>query len=961
MSNNNFKNYLLNLGFSKREVSNNLKGNVYTHSVNLRNQTINVKYILVENNQRIFDTHKLLWNRNTDTSFIAVGKSKSHIINVKIKPNRDNPLAKGICIESFNYGVNSEDYKDIDIEKISKDYINSTYFFDFVRKNQRKKQEVDKDLLLNLLALRNNMLNGNNEQVVHLLILRCLFVKYLEDRKIFKHDFLSNILKSNKPQNLLNAFDEVCKINGDVFGEHRLTLLDISKKHLGYLTRFFECDYRSGQGTIFPYEFNSIPIQLISHVYEAFLKSDLKKGKGVYYTPSFVVDFMLSQTLKNNVRKNKKITILDPAVGSAAFLVESFKIIQESYGKDIDFEKKKWILENQLFGIDVDEQALQIAAFSLYLALLETEEAEFIKQKIETASPILPSLIGKTLKKTNAITENPFKGKHFGLIVSNPPWGSVPNDGLDEHKKERSVIDNKNGKYPEFNNVADYERSQAFLMKVSRWSNEDTIFTLIVKNSIFLNNGTSDFRLDFLNKYDIDTFYELSNYNKILFKKQVIGYIGEHKIETGASEPCAIIMFRNSKLSNNKLKYISPKLNKFSEYLDLIQYTSQDVSIIKQNRLIEINDYAWKVLVNESLEGLNLIEKLYQSKSDHYVIKSGRGFEPKSGEKEFGDPIYKNWIDIDCFERFSINKLKKFNWNQEFRNKRDCIFESKSIVFARRPLKRHENKLTAVVVNQNVVFKDNLVFVKIKEGEEYVKNYSLFLGLLNSSLVGYFLNQTSVQWGKGSQKIASIRTKDVESIPIPRIEINEAKKIAKLVKHLNNVNSNDKIIQIEEKIDELVFELYGLLDYEKEIIREFYQVNVERSKDKESFVRASDMKQYFEVFKDTFSLVLSKENTLSASYHLSPNVGAVISISITNKNEQTNFNDNPKLQVLNFVKSKQLKESETSKVLNEEKVKIYEKSRFFIIKSNYFKDWTKRRAMKDAKEEIEQFIQHLTK
>jgi len=83
-------------------------------------------------------------------------------------------------------------------------------------------------------------------------------------------------------------------------------------------------------------------------------------------------------------------------------------------------------------------------------------------------------------------------------------------------------------------------------------------------------------------------------------------------------------------------------------------------------------------------------------------------------------------------------------------------------------------------------------------------------------------------------------------------------------------------------------------------------------------------------------------------------------ISIVNKDEVKPLEDDPNLQILNYVKSSQLKDAEISKIFNEEKVKIYDETHFFIIKSKYIKDWTVRQAIKDAKEEIEAFLKQLT-
>lgn len=220
-----FRKYLINLGFGDTEFSSFLCENVLNYSPN--HSIPPIKYILTEDDEDVFKHHLRLWNRNTDNVFVAVGKDQTFIVDCKKKPQ------KGIIqsIETFDYGVNSEGFEDINIDLISKSYIDSSYFFQFVQQNQRKKQEVDKDLLLNLIALRNDLLENGNEQVIHLIILRCLFVKYLEDRGIFTANYLSEILASKSVDRLISAFGEVCKINGDVFGGNRLKVEDIREGH----------------------------------------------------------------------------------------------------------------------------------------------------------------------------------------------------------------------------------------------------------------------------------------------------------------------------------------------------------------------------------------------------------------------------------------------------------------------------------------------------------------------------------------------------------------------------------------------------------------------------------------------------------------------------------------------------------------------------------------------------------
>lgn len=765
------------------------------------------------------------------------------------------------------------------------------------------------------------------------------------------------------------AFDRVARINGDIFKyDDQFRPEDVKEEYLQKLAFFFKCDYRSGQHFLFPYQFDKIPIQLISHVYEAFLKSSTKKGDGVYYTPDFLVDFMLSQSYGEQLKQNAKAKILDPAVGSGAFLVQAFQMIQKAYGHSLSYEEKKEILKTQLFGIDIDRNALQIAAFSLYLALLEDESPDFIREKIEQENPILPSLIGETLICGNTILEDLFPGKAFDCIVSNPPWGSVPTSSEDSrtqevYLKERIAIDNKDGNYPEYEFVADYERSQAFIARVAKWGNESTVYVMVVKNSIFLNDKTLDFRKYVLNNYQIDTFYELSHYNEILFKKTDIGKVHGEKVELGASEPCAVLIFKNKIREDGTLHYISPKLTEFAKHFELIHYNSTDHFELSQSEFQE-KDSLWKVLVHEDTEAHDLIVNKLQNQSN-LKVEARRGFQPKGQMKSFGEPIWKRLITPQDFVQYNIVKtLDKFNWNQELHRPRkdESIFNDKRIIFPIGPTKEDGFKLRGIFLKDEVVFKDNMISVKFRQNLSFIENYLPYLGIFNSQLIGFMIYQLSVQWGKGKTWV-NLRNEDIERLPFKVISDKEMSgQMTQLVEAIQSKKSNGQECQAElDQLNELVFDLYGLVEYEKEIIREFYDIRVKRTGKKELIVRSGDIVQYFEAFKDAYSLMLSKDKTLNGSYHISPNMGTVICLSINEKSEEKPLEKNSELNILNLVKSKQLASADSLKVLFEEKVKIYnkEESKFYIIKSNQFKDWTVRQAMKDAKEEIDAFIKYL--
>lgn len=958
-----FQQLLLNLGIKDFDgKSNSYRYDVVLNSTNYSNN-IPIEFYFVPKTflfeDNVYAIHENIWNKNDVPNFIILSEEETYIFDSKIKPNKQNPFYAKIYNFKHHSLFNNEN-------PVLKEHLDSGYFFEFViqKTKKNKQQEVDKDLLLNLIALRQDLLNvKNDESTIHLLILRCLFLKYLEDRGIYEKGYVVYALKHSS-EALIKAFNEVGRINGDIFKYNILNLEQIEPRYLDLIARFFTYDYQTGQGSLFPYKFDCIPVQLISNVYEAFLSDSKKKGKGIYYTPKFVVDFMLSETLKPLLKSNPEITIFDPACGSAAFLVEGFKAIITRNKAQKDFIKKKQILENQIFGIDIDQDALQIATFSLYLTLLEDLEPDFIRYQIEKQSPILPNLIGKNLLCGNSLTDDElFADKKFDCIVANPPWGSVPNDMDNEiYQKERKAIGGKgeNGLNPIYKNVSDYQRSQAFLLRIKIWSYEKTQYALIVNNAIFLNENAKEFRLDLIKAYSIKTIYELSDLNPILFRKKTIGEVNGRKIESGATEPCAVIIFNNQNISNY-LAYITPKLNTLSTFLEIIQVTERDIKRINQTKFED--DLLWRVLVNGDVEDYKLIENLQRDSSS--IIKCRSGFQPKKGMIELGEPDYRPIVKPDDFGAFFIkDKFKIFNFNVDLHRKRvESIFENERILLKVRPTQKNKLKLDAVRIEGNEIFQDDILCIKVQQNNQYINDYTWILGIINSSLIGYYVYQVSVQWGKGDLKRSTIRNSDIETIPLPIIKNNVIKEhIGIIVTQIENAKKQNRNIQaLEQELDDLVFDLYGLLTFEKEIIREFYDINVHRKNDT---VKETDLKAYFVKFKEVFELALSEDLEMKATFKISKNIGAFLCIRITDK-----FIDKTEVFVLSdindddlfhAIKSQQLEHAYYSNKLNEITTKIYENERFFIIKSNYFKDWTVRQAIKDANEEIKIFTQETT-
>jgi hypothetical protein len=651
--------------------------------------------------------------------------------------------------------------------------------------------------------------------------------------------------------------------------------------------------------------------------------------------------------------------------------VECFKRIQASFGRPLSFDEKKKILETQLFGIDIDQKALQITAFSLYLALLETEDPNFIRNEIQHAHPILPSLIGSTLMSANAITDGVFKGQTFEYIVSNPPWGSVPKveDAQDECeekeiKKERAAIANKGKGDGIFAHVSDFERSQAFLCRFREWTGPKTKIAAVVKNSIFLNDNAEEFRKNLLAGYHLEKFFELSHYNKILFKKKKIGEINGQKVELGASEPCAVVIMGHLPEDPAPLavSYGSPKLSTFAENFQLIHITSKDVVSILQSDLAA-NDIYWRILVNSDIDGYRIIAKLL-AQGDGLSIQARSGFQPQSNMTALGNPIWKKIIEPGNFEQFdtiSANALDDFDWNQNLRRTGPAgMFVGPRILINTRPLKSDGFLFRGIYVEDEIIHKDNILAVTINDRGNRITDYLPYLAILNSQLMGFLFYQLSIQWGKGEGKRDTLRNLDVEKLPLkPIADPVIADRLRDLVVLISKYKKQKKTYEDELKaLNDIVFDHYGLLDYEKKVIQEFYEVNVNRSESPLERVTGEDIAAYFEVFRTAFQLVLDERTAMTATYNISLNLGALVCFRLA-QDSGASISVGDDRHIINFVKSGQLQKADALKILEEDKVKLYEKDKFYLIKSNQFKDWTVRQAVVDAREEIQQFIQNL--
>ncbi|MBF0871781.1 HsdM family class I SAM-dependent methyltransferase [Gluconobacter japonicus] len=320
-----------------------------------------------------------------------------------------------------------------------------------------RRHRVDRELLAEISALEDRLTvlgePQTDEALTHArdiaqrFIGRCIFTWYLLDRGIAQ-PFLPSGLPADlsamfaTPANAFALFDWLrTTFNGDLFpmddpGAEREQL---TSQHLALIRDFIEgrslIPERSGQGRLFRFRFNAIPIDLVSSIYQQFARTsaaDEARSQGLHYTPVELVHLTLDpvfEALTPNAR------IIDPACGSGAFLVEAFRrlVWRASEGKPASRQIVRHVLYNQLFGIDINRAALGIAAFSLYLAALELDE-EPVKDIIDLK---FDRLIDTTLFEADSLGSelpNQIASRTFDAVVGNPPWTFVTKGSVQKRR-----------------------------------------------------------------------------------------------------------------------------------------------------------------------------------------------------------------------------------------------------------------------------------------------------------------------------------------------------------------------------------------------------------------------------------------------------------------------------------------------------------------------------------------------
>ncbi len=955
---------------------------------------------LTDRNRELNDLYKKVWSFDNTSIIFLIKETSIEVFNALnyIKDKNQNTLEKidlseEEIIKLFNlWELESGNTWDWFQEK----YIEK-------QKGKSHRKRVNERLFSNIKDVRNRLTSIDLlvEDEANSLILRLIFIRYLIDRKIKIDDELisGNVDDLNErrknfiqlirdPEKLNLLFIKLNdRFNGVLFKEKELTL---THSQAEYLSGVFAGEL-DGDNSLFKdfffeiFDFSIIPVEVISGIYESLIDEEKRKLDSAVYTPSFLVDYILKDTVVEFLKNNKPedCTIFEVAVGSGIFLVQSLRRIIEkeielngNEDKILFSEKIKSFAEDNLYGIDINPQALKVTCFSIYIALLDYLDPADI------SIYQFPKLIGKNLFESNffgklndknelesADFENVIKNIQPKFILGNPPWKSKKDDIIHTNwiKKNNKVVSN-------------FEIAQSFLLRVKDFMNFETKSALILTSTMFYNvsKPTRKFKNEVLNTYCVDKFFDLSAVKQSLFETQ--------------ESPTSIIFFRlsnNNEHFDNIVKHHSLKVNSFLKNFRMLVIEKFDQKEIFQKHFIE-NDWMFKVALYGNTLDFHLLKRFKDYTKildliDNKIYYATSGILRGNRKNEYshlqGLPLVEN------------KKVQKF-FTYESKNK---VIDDDLYLEAGRKIEKF-NKPKILIKEQAVDWTDlnisynpqSSVFVKGVFGianQNQVELKSLF-SILITDFYTYYIFSISGGWGVATHP----QTKwEDEFLSFPLVETDETvnTKLTKLVdeflnpvkkyyevldenksskfelKPTNQKNPEPPINQNAlDKINEIIYKLYNIKEYEKDLID--YALNVSRYQFQESkqslFTHKVDdnidfLEKYAQVYLDEFSKIYIEEYIQVEIYPLKHFIAMNFVMKVEKPEKPIIYSENKDIASVLKTLANKLSVSEIVSTNDIEKnlfiqkdIKGFEDNSFYIIKPNEYKCWHRAMAWYDVAE-----------
>ncbi len=915
--------------------------------------TIYFYYLDEYNPQKIAELHRLAWNTGEAPLLFVVTPDQLLIYN-----NYDCPKeSEGVLDPEAGLVEVIKLVSDLETQREALWKYNRTLLEtgEYWRRNQVRfdtKTRVDHTLIFNLKYIRKNLINRIQNRrttenptdiaaVVHSLLCRSMLIKYLEERK----DGVGN---SVLPANFYNQFyvnassytDVLCdkdaaynlfeylhvKFNGDMLPAVQNEYEIIEKEDLLELREFLlgNLYFEDGQLALWPlYSFDIIPIQLISSIYELFFHlSDNEDDKGTYYTPLHLVDMILDEVYPWDGDYHP-IKVLDPACGSGIFLVEIYRRIVCRWIKankieNVTNDQLKNLMEETIYGVDSNREAVRVASFSLSLAMCDFLEAGNIWEQLR-----FPGLVDRNLTDSDFFDDKEAFNQHkFDLIIGNPPWQNrLTSDAVDYLQNRKKVIGDK-------------QIAQAFSIKCSDLCKKTGNICLLMPSKGLLFNRSSKsvkYRENFFGQNTVLVIINLSAYRKFLFSH--------------GNGPAAVVVYKPIEPEHDHvLLYCTPKPLYTVE--DLRKFTIEPNDICRIPQVLAFHDKIWKVAMwgmPRDLELINKIDRFCPLKM--FLEKNGmssaegykRGNRTKYCADFWGCPI----VTAKNFKQFyqnesELGKVDFYDYECVVMKKRE-IFEPPHLIMKQ---SNKKSRFSASVLDYKAVFNHSLLGI---HGD--IDRLKYLCLIINSKVFTYYQLMTNRKWLVERDELEA---GDIWDTPIPEPSAEQLAEASVIFDAMKNSKGT------LENLDAFVFLLYELHDYEVALINDAinytYDYYYMKGKSK-AFVKptSEDILFYINTIKDILNGTFEKAIIMECQFFTGDAPLAVLLLKLEGHQNAAPVFCTESQKVIDELKELDGKLTEESQnVFIRRNVRVYRKDAIYIIKPMQQKYWNYSAACKDA-------------
>ena len=820
---------------------------------------------------------------------------------------------------------------------------------------------IDTTLMNNLRVMRRRLITRiksrataaqistkNIVSIVHGLLSRSILIKYLEERKdsngesVFPKDFYEQFsfgeIVCKQYTDVLGNKDATYSLFGVLeskFNGDMLPLIDnerevITDGDLEELKSFLICDsdLESQQMTLWPlYDFNIIPIKIISSIYELFFHlSDVgDDDKGTYYTPLHLVDTLLDEVYPWE-GDYEPISIIDPSCGSGIFLVEAYRRIvcrwmRTNSVSQITNEQLTAILKECIYGVDLNEEAVRVASFSLSLALCDFLDPRSIWNELS-----FPKLVNENLIVSDFF-DNDLDSRltKYDIVIGNPPWQSQLTNEANNYLKKNKYI------------VGDKQIAQAFPIKCASICNETGVVCLLMPSKGLLFNRSPKsraYRKRFFEENTVSVIINFSIYRKVLFDN--------------ATAPCTAIIYYPKKLDekNATIFYCTPKPQYSLQ--DTKKFSIDPTDICRIPSDLVYDDRIWKIAMWGSPRDLELIDRLQSTHPslDQFLLnhnmKSAEGF--KRGNRKLIYEGFANLPIVDARNFYPFYMQEEMLLNNEdnsyerISNNNLAIFKAPHLIMKQ---SHRKGRFFASVLDYDAIFNHSLLGIS---GDERMLKYLCLI--INSKLFSYYHLLTSRTW---MVERDALEAGDIRTIPIPEPSERMLERAVEIYDHI-------KLCGDESAMDGFVFDVYRLKEYETYLVSDAldYIYNYfDRKSDSIAFNKPTKemYQKYYSTLMDVLNNSLGQAFSPQASFYVgeSPLSILVLSLSGTDGDDLTFFESNEATeQCLSQLDS--LLTEERHNIYIRRNVRVYGKDAIYIVEPKQEKYWNYSSACQDADE-----------